>query len=219
MKNICVPIDMRRLTRDKSMSNAWGGGYRKEGDPIYTLTTIKDFIPGVLYMEFYENHPNDSRVNGPYEICPTLSGRMGTGGGNTPLVREKVSAYDSHPMDSRVTEIKDDGKCQTLTKRFGMEYDPNTILVREEQMETKGEYIVRRITPTECERLQGFPDGYTDIPWPNAEHAPDSHRYKALGNSFCVPVVRWIGERIEYALSHPITEDKSDKIPWQPELF
>ena len=89
----------------------------------------------------------------------------------------------------------------------------------EEQMETKGEYIVRRITPTECERLQGFPDGYTDIPWPNAEHAPDSHRYKALGNSFCVPVVRWIGERIEYALSHPITEDKSDKIPWQPELF
>ena len=64
-----------------------GGGYGKEGDPIYTLTTIKDFIPGVLYMEFYENHPNDSRVNGPYEICPTLSGRMGTGGGNTPLVR------------------------------------------------------------------------------------------------------------------------------------
>ena len=51
---------MRRLTRDKSMSNAWGWGYGKEGDPIYTLTTIKDFIPGVLYMEFYENHPNDS---------------------------------------------------------------------------------------------------------------------------------------------------------------
>lgn len=50
-----------------------GGGYGKEGDPIYTLTTIKDFIPGVLYMEFYENHPNDSRVNGPYEIYPTLS--------------------------------------------------------------------------------------------------------------------------------------------------
>ena len=86
-------------------------------------------------------------------------------------------------------------------------------------METKGEYIVRRITPTECERLQGFPDGYTDIPWPNAEHAPDSHRYKALGNSMAVPVMRWIGERIEWSLSHPIKEDRSDKISWQPELF
>ena len=90
---------------------------------------------------------------------------------------------------------------------------------KEKEMETKGEYIVRRLMPVECERLQGFPDGYTDIPWPNAEHAPDSHRYKALGNSMAVPVMRWIGERIEWLLSHPITEDRSDKIPWQPELF
>lgn len=86
-------------------------------------------------------------------------------------------------------------------------------------VEKKNEFIVRRLMPVECERLQGFPDGYTDIPWSNAEHAPDSHRYKALGNSMAVPVMRWIGERIEYALSHPITEDNSDKIPWQPELF
>lgn len=58
-------------------------------------------------------------------------------------------------------------------------------------------YIVRRLTPTECERLQGFPDGYTDIPYKGKEHAPDTQRYKALGNSFAVPVVRWIGERIK----------------------
>ncbi len=51
---------------------------------------------------------------------------------------------------------------------------------------------VRRLTPLECERLQGFPDGYTDIPG-----ASDSGRYKALGNSMAVPVMRWIGERIE----------------------
>lgn len=54
---------------------------------------------------------------------------------------------------------------------------------------------VRRLTPTECERLQGFPDGYTNI----KEKCPDGPRYKALGNSWAVPVVRWIGERIAKA--------------------
>lgn len=56
---------------------------------------------------------------------------------------------------------------------------------------------VRRLTPRECERLQGFPDDYTDIPYRNKEHAPDGARYRALGNSMAVPVMRWIGERIQ----------------------
>jgi DNA (cytosine-5)-methyltransferase 1 len=55
---------------------------------------------------------------------------------------------------------------------------------------------VRRLTPVECERLQGFPDGYTNIPWRKKDESPDGPRYKALGNSWAVPVVRWIGERI-----------------------
>ena len=57
---------------------------------------------------------------------------------------------------------------------------------------------VRRLTPKECERLQGFPDDYTKIPYRNkqADQCPDSPRYKALGNSWAVPVVKWIGERI-----------------------
>ena len=54
---------------------------------------------------------------------------------------------------------------------------------------------VRRLTPTECERLQGFPDGYTLIPY-RGKPAADGPRYKALGNSMAVPVMRWIGERI-----------------------
>ena len=54
---------------------------------------------------------------------------------------------------------------------------------------------VRRLTPVECERLQGFPDGYTDIK-PKGKATPDGPRYKALGNSMAVPVMRWIGERI-----------------------
>jgi DNA (cytosine-5)-methyltransferase 1 len=55
---------------------------------------------------------------------------------------------------------------------------------------------VRRLTPVECERLQGFPDNHTNIPWRKKAEAPDGPRYKALGNSMAVPVMRWIGERI-----------------------
>lgn len=55
---------------------------------------------------------------------------------------------------------------------------------------------VRRLTPVECERLQGFPDNYTDI-CPNNKDTPDGPRYKALGNSMAVPVMRFIGEQIE----------------------
>lgn len=56
---------------------------------------------------------------------------------------------------------------------------------------------VRRLTPVECERLQGFPDGYTNIPWRGKPESPDGPRYKALGNSWAVPCARWIGERIK----------------------
>ena len=74
-----------------------------------------------------------------------------------------------------------------------------------------GEYVVRRLTPRECERLQGFPDDYTDIHVKcirdkkaengyrtvEVEETPDAPRYKAMGNSMCVNVMRWIGERID----------------------
>jgi DNA (cytosine-5)-methyltransferase 1 len=55
---------------------------------------------------------------------------------------------------------------------------------------------VRRLTPVECERLQGFPDGFTNIPWRKKPEAPDGPRYKALGNSMAVPCMAWIGKRI-----------------------
>ena len=58
---------------------------------------------------------------------------------------------------------------------------------------------VRRLTPVECERLQGFPDNWSRIPWKGKpeEECPDGPRYKACGNSMAVPVMRWIGERIK----------------------
>ena len=60
-------------------------------------------------------------------------------------------------------------------------------------------YIVRRLTPVECERLQGFPDDWTKVPFRGkpAEECPDTPRYKACGNSMAVPVMRWIFKRIE----------------------
>jgi len=69
---------------------------------------------------------------------------------------------------------------------------------------------VRRLTPRECERLQGFPDDYTQISWRGkpADQCPDGPRYKALGNSWAVPVVRWIGWRIDAALIRPANDNR-----------
>jgi len=60
---------------------------------------------------------------------------------------------------------------------------------------------VRRLTPLECERLQGFPDNHTKVSWrtKNPDACPDILRYKALGNSMAVPIMRWLGKRINVA--------------------
>ncbi|MNY64902.1 Modification methylase HpaII [compost metagenome] len=66
---------------------------------------------------------------------------------------------------------------------------------------------VRRLTPRECERLQGFPDDYTLIPYRKGQ-AADGPRYKALGNSMAVPVMRWIGQRIALVDAIPHIQDE-----------
>ena len=83
----------------------------------------------------------------------------------------------------------------TKTLDVGTDYSHLPIVASEVAAVTSK---VRRLTPIECERLQGFPDNYTLISYRKkpAEQCPDSHRYKALGNSMAVPVMRWIGQRI-----------------------
>lgn len=73
--------------------------------------------------------------------------------------------------------------------------------------------VVRRLTPRECERLQGFPDDWTRVPYRGkpAVECPDGPRYKAIGNSMAVPVMRWIFERIEDAMERPA----SDEVSWE----
>jgi DNA (cytosine-5)-methyltransferase 1 len=77
----------------------------------------------------------------------------------------------------------------TLRKEMG----DNQVAVSDNRM------AVRRLTPRECERLQGFDDDHTLIPWRNkpADQCPDGPRYKALGNSMAVPCMAWIGKRID----------------------
>jgi len=117
----------------------------------------------------YECHPADSRVKEMGEKCQTVTSRWGTGGGNVPSclhgTQDPIVSEQAHPLQ------RNQGQENAVFTCAG----------------------VRRLTPIECERLQGFPDGYTDI----KENTPDSPRYKALGNSMAVPVMRWIGQRIE----------------------
>lgn len=121
-----------------------------------------------------ENHPNDSRVKFREDgIFQTLNSRMGTGGGNVPMI-----------------------------------------------MEDNMDLIVRRLTPLECERLQGYPDGWTDIgDWVDSKGKKrkgesDSPRYKALGNSIALPFWEWMAERM-------INQLKADgtKTPTMASLF
>jgi DNA (cytosine-5)-methyltransferase 1 len=110
-------------------------------------------------------------------------------------------SYVMKVRGGRDTYVKRDGSVGTAGKGalIGKEVAFTVAATQDQTLMdgTASEYVVRRLTPVECERLQGFSDGYTDIPYKGNEHPPDTPRYKALGNSFAVPVVRWIGERMQ----------------------
>lgn len=83
------------------------------------------------------------------------------------------------------------------TAGLSVSRDTSPTLSTTKQPAVSGNGMVRRLMPVECERLQGFPDSWTDVPYRGQDHAPDSPRYKALGNSMAVPVMAWIGRRIQ----------------------
>ena len=165
---------------DKQDGKGNGLGVGKPGDPAPTLTK------GDKHAVLYENHPNDSRVTGPHEVAPSCVSRFGTGGGNVPLV-QAVDVYN---------QTIDGDVAATLTEAVG-----GTNTSGAKVMGGLQRMAVRRLTPRECERLQGFPDDHTLIPWRNkpADQCPDGPRYKALGNSMAVPCMAWIGKRIDAA--------------------
>lgn len=113
---------------------------------------------------------------------------------------------ENHPMDSRI-KIKDDGIFQTMSTSGGQEYMPHTLMVLEENMDNA---TVRRLTPLECERLQGYPDGWTDIgEWTDSKGKlhkdADTPRYKALGNSIALPFWEWMARRMVKYIDHEPT--------------
>ena len=125
---------------------------------------------------------NDSGNDAGFEVSPTL--RSGNGGGQTgPAV-----AF----AQNQAGELRESNVFNTLNTNSNAS-GRNTPLLRSALQ-------VRRLTPVECERLQGFPDNYTQIPYRNkaADKCPDGPRYKAMGNSMAVPVMRWIGRRINF---------------------
>ena len=168
----------------------------------------------------YENHGVDARIRESSEISPTVTARFGTGGGNTPLVQEPnevycivgniidrqpenggngcgyqqdlaytLTALDRHAVYARqrVDEFRNDDIASTQSARQAK--DATDLVVEPDRQYAQ---LIRRLTPWECELLQGFPLGWTDIP-----SASDSARYRALGNSIPVPCVEFIMKSLQ----------------------
>lgn len=171
----------------------------------------------------YENHGIDGRYTGPHDVAPTMSAAYGMGGNNTSLVEQNagaiciagnivdrqpenggnglgcqedlaytLTATDRHAVYSR-QRVDDFRRNDVVSTQSARQYKDATDLICQ-QTEAYA-YLIRRLTPLECERLQGFPDGWTDIPG-----ASDSARYKALGNSVAIPCVEFIMSRIAAAI-------------------
>ena len=143
-----------------------------EGGPMFTLT--KTDIHGVCHCS---------------DVAPTVtsSGQPYSRTGNE---RVEAEALVTHPTVTTCTGVRQGCSSEAMSSLSAMQ--------------AAGAYptmAVRRLTPVECERLQGFPDNWSRISWKGKpeDQCPDGPRYKACGNSMAVPVMRWIGERIAAA--------------------
>lgn len=141
----------------------------------------------------FESHSQDARYTKQGNTSPTCTAQWGTGGNNMPLVVEKKAF-----AMQRIGEYKESEQASTMKSR---DYKDATDLITEK--ETKNlRWIVRRLTPLEDERLQGFPDGWTDIgDWIDENEkkhkTSDAARYKALGNSIALPQWYWICQKMK----------------------
>ena len=180
----------------------------------------------------YENHGVDARIRESSEISPTVTARYGTGGGNTPLVQEPNEVYcivgnvidrqpenggngcgyqenlaytittcDRHAVYARqrVDEFRNDDIASTQSARQAK--DATDLVVEPDRQYAQ---LIRRLTPWECELLQGFPLGWTDIP-----SASDSARYRALGNSIPVPCVEFIMKSLQAVAAMEVDDERS----------
>ena len=147
----------------------------------------------------FENHGIDARYRGPLSVAPTLPARAGAGGNNLSLVAQPVT---SQVYCRQRVDVFQNGEISSTES--ARQYKDATDLVcqipadgspLQDVLAAGVRALIRRLTPLECERLQGFPDGWTDIPG-----ASDSARYRALGNSVAIPCVEYLIRRIVIVL-------------------
>ncbi len=135
----------------------------------------------------FENHSLDARYRGPLPTAPTISAAYRTGGNNTTLALQKCETVFAR---QRVDNFRESDVVSTESAR---QHKDATDLVL--QPDGPSILLIRRLTPLECELLQGYPPGWTDIPG-----ASDSARYKALGNSVAIPCVEYLMQGIALVL-------------------
>ena len=147
-----------------------------------------------------------------YGIPGNWIGRAPENGGNVvepmhdvaPCLTKTDQHGVAHPMPiNTMVALRHNALGEGTGFGIGEPGDPAYTMTKGHSHAVYHDMAVRRLTPVECERLQGFPDNYTNIPWRKADQSPDGPRYKALGNSWAVPNVRWIGRRINDQLRAP----------------
>jgi len=164
---------------------ASGRGVERTGETTDALTTATDPNHHVLAFS-----SKDSGADATLDLSPTLramghAASQPNGGGQVAVATLAIRGRG----DESNLEYRFDGTANALLTPNGGRAGIGVGAIQ------YGPAVVRRLTPRECERLQGFPDGYTQVQHRN-KPAADGPRYKALGNSMAVPVLRWIGERM-----------------------
>lgn len=175
-RHAVLAFDTTQITSPANHSNP------KFGEPCHPITALGHPPTIAFNIDAMPDQMNFSE-----NTIPTLT------------TSQHAGVFQAIPLNTMTMQgrASDDGR---MGSGIGEPHDPCPTLTKGHSHAVAHNMVVRRLTPVECERLQGFPDNYTNIPWGSKSEAPDSLRYKALGNSWAVPVVRWIGERISEVL-------------------
>jgi DNA (cytosine-5)-methyltransferase 1 len=181
-KAILQPIALAENTIGRKPMNGGNGDGFTEGGPMYTLNATG--VHGVAHQLAIPI--NTMTVQG--RPSDDLNPRMGLGIGEPGDPCPTITSAHSHAVAYKATG---ESSLSDVTMSITASYGAGGADLATKPLVCG--MAVRRLTPTECERLQGFPDGYTNI----KDKCPDSPRYKALGNSMAVPVMKWIGDRIK----------------------
>jgi DNA (cytosine-5)-methyltransferase 1 len=180
-----VAIALAENTIGRKPMNGGNGDGFTEGGPMYTLNATG--VHGVAHQLAIPI--NTMTVQG--RPSDDLNPRMGLGIGEPGDPCPTITSAHSHAVAAVQYKATGESSLSDVTMSITASYGAGGADLATKPLVCG--MAVRRLTPTECERLQGFPDGYTNI----KDKCPDGPRYKALGNSMAVPVMKWIGERIQ----------------------